>query len=203
MNPNPESAGGNPLPIVLLDLNYTLIDNCDDNAAISFPERIATHTYRHWLVRLLVESGLRVFILTARPQRYRVATLEHIQLSTGWQPERYYGNTHGEPPPVAKERMLRERIFPEFGRAGLDELTPFLGLESNPRTRTMYARHNIPSLSCLQLTPTSNLNQVWKSLATGLFATSPLPPHSTGTCASSSHGMTSQPEWSPTSPATT
>lgn len=169
MNPNPNP----PLPIVLLDLNYTLIDNCDDHPDIPFPERIETHTFRHWLVRLLVEHDVRVFILTARPEKHRERTLAHIQASLGWQPERYYGNTRGEPPPLCKERILKEHLLPEFGVATLSKPSPFIGIESNPRTRTMYAKHLIPSLPWQELSPSMNLHEVWKSRATGLFATSP------------------------------
>ena len=203
MNPNPESDLGLAPPVILLDLNYTLIENCDEQPEIPFPDRIDTHRYRRWLIDLLIENRVHVFILTARPDRHAAHTLRHLYESTGWVPERYYGNTHGEPPPQAKERMLREKLFPELGAPTLTSPSRFLGIESNPRTRAMYARHYIPSISCQELSPGSNLAQVWKSLATGLFATSPSLPLSTGMCASSSHGMTSPPASSPTSPGTT
>lgn len=203
MNPNPESDIALAPPIILLDLNYTLIENCDERAEVPFPDRIDTHRYRRWLIDLLIDSRVHVFILTARPEKHTARTLHHLYESTGWAPERYYGNTHGEPPPQAKQRMLLEKLFPELGAPSLTSPSRFLGIESNPRTRAMYARHLIPSLSCQQLLPGSNLAQVWKSLATGLFATSPSQQLSTGTCANSSPGMTSLPESSPTSPATT
>lgn len=156
---------------MLLDLNYTLVENADERSDLPFAERIGHQRYRQWLVELV--RPLRVFILTARPHRYRELTLVSVEHYTGWKPERYYGNTEGEPPPIAKERMLTEHLLPEFGAASLAQPSPFLGIESNPRTRAMYARHLIPSLPCQALSPSSNLTQVWKSLATGLFATSP------------------------------
>ena len=165
--PNPDQ------PIILLDLNYTLIENCDDFPSVPFPKRIEHHRYRQWLVELV--RPYRVFILTARPEVHRERTLDALRRLTGWTPERYYGNTRNERPPEAKRRMLLEHLLPEFGipqegAAGsfaLKHPVPFLGIESNPRTRTMYAKFAIPSLPCLELNLSSNPTQVWRSLATG------------------------------------
>ena len=162
----------NERPIILLDLNYTLVENCDENGTLPFPERIQLHRYRQWLVELV--KAYRVFILTARPTQHEAQTYRHIKESTGWVPERYYGNTHGEPPPLCKQRILREYLLPEFGAdpEGFGAPSPFLGIESNPRTRTMYAKFFIPSLPCLELNPQSNLTHLWRSLATGPLKTS-------------------------------
>lgn len=47
-------------PIILLDLNYTLVENCDDpENQVPFPRRIDGHIYRQWLVDLVaLASGV-------------------------------------------------------------------------------------------------------------------------------------------------
>lgn len=163
----------NDRPIILLDLNYTLVENCDDHPEVPFAERIELHRYRQWLVELV--RPYRVFILTARPASYESKTYAHIKALTGWVPERYYGNTHLEPPPMAKKRILIDILLPELASegTGFGSPSPFLGIESNPRTRTMYSKFHIPSLPCQELNPNSNLTLLWQSLATGALKTSP------------------------------
>jgi hypothetical protein len=126
--------------IILLDLNYTLIaDQMTSRCIRPIEERVEREQYRMDLVDALV--GYRVFMLTARPERQKAATLAAIsrripQLIL----ERAYFNTHDEQPPDAKRRMLTTRILPE----GIDPATCF-AIESNPLTRKMYAVHGIKS----------------------------------------------------------
>lgn len=120
--------------IYLLDLNYTLVANSHAKAA-PFSRQIEQERYREWLVALL--QPVRVLLVTARPERYRAATLESIRKKTGWEPEAAFFNDLGLPPPELKERLLRERIRPAYGDG------PYLALESNPATRAMYARHGV------------------------------------------------------------
>ena len=47
-------------------------------------------------------------------------------------------------PHLAKLRALREHVFPAYGLPGARE---YVAVESNPRTRAMYAAHGIPSLT--------------------------------------------------------
>jgi hypothetical protein len=160
-------------PIIMLDLNYTLVENCDAHPDVPFAQRIQLHRYRQWLVELV--RPYRVFILTARPAQHEAQTYAHIKAQTGWVPERYYGNTHGLPPPLAKQKILIDILDREFGSEGVGfgSPTPFLGIESNPRTRAMYSRFFIPSIPCTALNPNSNLTHLWQSLATGPLKTSP------------------------------
>jgi hypothetical protein len=44
-------------------------------------------------------------------------------------------------PPAIKEHLLHRDVFPNWGRG-----TEYLAIESNPRSRAMYAKFGIPSL---------------------------------------------------------
>lgn len=123
--------------IYLLDLNYTLVENSEQKRS-PFIAQIAGEQYRRALIDRL--QGERVFLLTARPAKYHEATLASIKAKTGWLPELAFFNSYGLPPPNAKQEMLKA-ILPQFP----DEV--FFGIESNPGTRAMYARHGIKSAS--------------------------------------------------------
>ena len=126
-------TGGVRPDVILLDLNYTLIGDQQTSRYIRpIEERVELEQYRMDLVEALV--GYRVFMLTARPERQKAATLGAIdrripQLIL----ERAYFNTHDEQPPDAKRRMLKTFILPD----GIDPATCF-AIESNPLTRKMY-----------------------------------------------------------------
>lgn len=124
--------------IYLLDLNYTLVANSPARGAPAvrpFTRQIEAEEYRQWLVELLRPHP--VILITARPERYREATLARIQIRTGWQPmEAYFATILGRPP-VIKEYLLRTCIFPRHGSGG------YFALESNPWTRAMYGRYGI------------------------------------------------------------
>lgn len=163
-------------PIILLDLNYTLVANSDDPAnRIPYPQRIQGQNYRSWLIKML--EGYRVFIITARPFRWKTQTLEHLERLENWQPERSYWNTHELQPPDCKQKILLEHLFPEFGNEVLDyetglpgfpeRVSPFFAIESNPRTRTMYARHKIPAFPCELLKRGAVKLPPWKFRETG------------------------------------
>ena len=126
--------------IILLDLNYTLIADQQVSRYIRPIElRVEQEQFRMDLVDTL--AGYRVFMLTARPERQKAATLAAIgrripQLVL----ERAYFNTHDEQPPDAKLRMMREFILPD----GIKPETCF-AIESNPKTRIMYSRLGVQS----------------------------------------------------------
>jgi hypothetical protein len=151
----------NQKPIILLDLNYTLVGNSDDPAnKIPYPGRIIKQTYRRWLIDMI--RDYRVFIITARDAKYKEATLADLQAKEGWLPERSYWNDFNQRPPDCKERILHSFIFTEFGRGvpvGEADLfgspsgfkSPYFAIESNPRTRAMYAKYKIPAAPCEEL----------------------------------------------------
>lgn len=126
--------------VILLDLNYTLIANQQVSRNVRpIERRVEAETYRMDLVEAL--AGYRVFMLTARPDHQKAATLAAIgrripQLVL----ERAYFNTHDEQPPAAKRRMLETYILPD----GIDPAT-CLAIESNPLTRKMYASFGVAS----------------------------------------------------------
>jgi hypothetical protein len=126
--------------IYLLDLNYTLVANSPKRGSSPirpFLRQIEQETYRAWLIELLRPH--RVILITARPNRYREVTLERIAMQTGWTPEEAYFAEIQSRPPMIKEHLLKTYIFPKHGDNG----ALYLGLESNPHTRAMYARHGI------------------------------------------------------------
>ena len=129
--------------IALVDLNYTLVENSPKWGApkiYPFIRQIEQETYRQWLVDFLRDKY--AILITARPQKYREATLERIKLLTGWQPQEAYFAEISATPPDIKEDLLLRYIFPKHGRNGKD----YFGIESNPKTRAMYLRYSIESL---------------------------------------------------------
>lgn len=129
--------------IALVDLNYTLVENSPKWGApkiYPFIRQIEQETYRQWLVDFLRDKY--AILITARPQKYREATLERIKLLTDWQPQEAYFAEISASPPEIKEDLLLRYIFPKHGRNGKD----YFGIESNPKTRAMYLCYNIESL---------------------------------------------------------
>lgn len=129
--------------IALVDLNYTLVENSPKWGApkiYPFIRQIEQETYRQWLVDFLRDKY--AILITARPQKYREATLERIKLLTDWQPQEAYFAEISATPPEIKEDLLLRYIFPKHGRNGED----YFGIESNPKTRAMYLCYNIESL---------------------------------------------------------
>lgn len=129
--------------IALVDLNYTLVENSPKWGApkiYPFIRQIEQETYRQWLVDFLRDKY--AILITARPQKYREATLERIKLLTGWQPQEVYFAEISATPPEIKEDLLLRYVFPKHGRNGED----CFGIESNPKTRAMYLRYSIESL---------------------------------------------------------
>jgi len=123
--------------IILLDLNYTLVENSEEKHK-PFVKQIEAERYRAWLVKLIKSHP--VILMTARPAQYSAATLASIQEKTGWQPNEALFNCYGLMPPLAKERMLKEHVLPKYANAEM------LAIESNPATRAMYSRYGIRSV---------------------------------------------------------
>lgn len=128
----------------LVDLNYTLVGNSPkwgEPRITPFSRQIEQETYRQWVVDFLRDKY--AILITARPARYREQTLERILSQTGWQPQEAYFAEIFASPPKTKEDLLLRYIFPKQGKNGAD----FFGIESNPKTRDMYACYVIKSLS--------------------------------------------------------
>ena len=128
----------------LVDLNYTLVGNSPkwgEPRITPFSRQIEQETYRQWLVDFLRDKY--AILITARPIRYKEQTLARIFSQTNWQPQEVYFAEISATPPEIKEDLLLRYIFPKHGKNGTD----FFGIESNPKTRAMYERYGIKSLS--------------------------------------------------------
>lgn len=128
----------------LVDLNYTLVGNSPkwgEPRITPFSRQIELETYRQWLVNFLRDKY--AILITARPIRYKEQTLARIFSQTNWQPQEAYFAEISATPPEIKEDLLLRYIFSKHGKNGED----FFGIESNPKTRAMYERYGIKSLS--------------------------------------------------------
>jgi hypothetical protein len=129
-------------PIILLDLNYTLVANspAHGSAPKRMEKRLAGEQYRQWLVNLVRPHT--VILMTARPESWMTQTLDRIETQTGWRPESAcFAPIGWWNPPAIKQHFLHKRVFPIHG-----ESARYIAIESNPRSREMYARHEIPCL---------------------------------------------------------
>lgn len=128
----------------LVDLNYTLVGNSPkwgEPRITPFSRQIELETYRQWLVTFLHDKY--AILITARPAKYKEQTLARILSQMNWQPQEAYFAEISAPPPEIKKGLLLRYIFPKHGKNGAD----FFGIESNPKTRAMYERYGIKSLS--------------------------------------------------------
>ena len=124
--------------ICLLDLNYTLVSNQATTKTLRpFSRRLAAEEYRTDLIEAV--RGDHVILITARPDRQGEETLTNILRKTGWQPAEAYFNDIDGWPPAFKESALQRFIFPKHGEDG----SLYYAVESNPRTRAMYAKFGI------------------------------------------------------------
>lgn len=127
--------------IYLLDLNFTLVANNPPRGAPSEPmaRRMQTELYRQWLVELLRPH--EVILITARPDSWKEPTLARIAELTAWQPmDAYFDDGVTRTPPAIKRHILIDLIFPKYGRGD------YYAIESNPKTRAVYATLGIPSV---------------------------------------------------------
>ena len=127
-------------PIILLDLNYTLVANSPvhGTAPKRMEKRLADEQYRQWLVELA--RPYTVVLMTARPETWTIKTLDRIEDQTGWRPQdACFAPIGWWNPPAIKQHFLYKRVFPIHG-----ESARYIAIESNPRTREMYARFSIP-----------------------------------------------------------
>lgn len=127
--------------IYLLDLNFTLVGNSAPHGTRQEPmsKRMKTEIYRQWLVEMLRPH--QVILITARPDNWKEPTLARIKELTGWEPmDAYFDDGVIRTPPAIKRHILIDLIFPKYGRG------EYYGIESNPKTRAVYAAFGIPSV---------------------------------------------------------
>ena len=130
---------------VLLDLNYTLVSNSDIKRS-PFIRQIEHEQYRGWLVELLL--GHRIILVTARPSKYRGATLQRLRDTIGFEPDDAYFNDTPKPPHIFKRDLFDDILQKKYGHSG-----PFVAVESNPRTILEYRARGIACLSVTGVNP--------------------------------------------------
>lgn len=127
--------------IILLDLNYTLVSNQQSTRLLRpFSLRMEKEEYRKDLLDAIQDNY--VVIVTARPEYQKQNTLVNIWKKMNWYPAESYFNDINAEPPAFKESALRRFIFPKHGSTG----SQYLAIESNPKTRAMYARYGIEAV---------------------------------------------------------
>ena len=128
--------------IILLDLNYTLVANnpARGTTPVRMDKRLANEQYRQWQFELVRPDT--VVLSTARPETWTTKTLDRIEEQTGWRPQDACFAPKGWwNPPAIKEHLLKKEVFPTHG-----DDARYFAIESNPRTREMYAKFSIPCI---------------------------------------------------------
>jgi hypothetical protein len=136
--------------LILLDYSATLVSNFSERAKWYAINRI--NPYEGWikkerirmnLVDMLKAGNYKVILITARPIEYQEITLEQIKMQTGgWLPDEWYFNEWKANPPNCKLRILKNYIYPKYGKKG----SRFMAIESNQQTRSMYKKAGIHAL---------------------------------------------------------
>ena len=127
--------------IILLDLNSTYAENANQvHIMRKGIYNVKSEFYRKWLTSLL--RKYKVLMLTSRPEYYKTETLKRISELEMWQPEKAFFNKWRLPAPTAKEKMLHDFVWPEYGYL---EDTKYIAIESNFKSRDMFAKHGISS----------------------------------------------------------
>lgn len=132
--------------IILMDLNVALSSNFKDMRKYSFETFVKeVEEYRDWMVDLLRSEY--VILITARNIKWGVHTLDRIHKLTNWVPnEALFNDTgiSGSEAPLIKKTQFIEKVVPRHG----DYLGKYYAIESNPRTREMYASIGVQAFDC-------------------------------------------------------
>jgi hypothetical protein len=136
-------------PIILLDLNYTLVGNSENKKA-PFIRQIEQEEYRRDLIDLVRPHF--VVLITARPDKYRTITLNHIKTQTNWQPQEAIFNNTNLAPHLFKPKAIKEMLATKEYNSTNDGrifyvLKGMIAIESNPRTIEAYKKMEILCLS--------------------------------------------------------
>ena len=122
--------------IILLDLNYTLISNSWAIRLEKLPQKIYKRKYEHELVNLIKDNY--VILITASPYKTSYDSLKHIEENTDLKIAESYWN-FGKRPPELKRYWLEKAVLQKHG----NNPDKYLAIESNPKTREMYAEFGI------------------------------------------------------------
>jgi hypothetical protein len=125
---NRQETDSSRRPIILLDINYTLVANSPAHgiAPVRMEKRLAGEQYRQWLVDLV--RPYTVILMTARPENWMTRSLDHIEDQTGWRPQHAcFAPIGWWNPPEIKQHFLHKRVFPIHG-----ESAGYIAIESTP-----------------------------------------------------------------------
>ena len=122
--------------IILLDLNYTLISNSWAIRFEKFPQKINKRKYEHELIKLINDNY--IILITASPYETSYDSLKHIEENTDLKIDESYWNFKKRPPAL-KRYWLEKAVLPTHG----DDPEKYLAIESNEKTREMYAEFGI------------------------------------------------------------
>ena len=122
--------------IILLDLNYTLISNSWQIRFEKFPQKINKRKYEHDLISLINDNY--IILITASPYETSFDSLRHIEENTDLKIDESYWNFKKRPPAL-KRYWLEKAVLPTHG----DNPEKYLAIESNEKTREMYAEFSI------------------------------------------------------------
>ena len=125
-----------PDRIILLDLNYTLISNSWKIRRDQLPQKIYNRKYEHELVELIKDNY--VILITASPYYTSYDSLKHIEENTDLEIAESYWN-FGKRPPELKRYWLENAVLRGHG----NDPEKYLAIESNEKTREMYAEFGI------------------------------------------------------------
>lgn len=121
--------------VILLDLNYTLVENSGETM---MSNRSHAERYRLWLVDLLRDK--HVALVTVRHISERDETLDRIAAQTcGWQPqETHFREEVRMKAPEWKSLVYEHRIAP------VRDLSGILAIESNAQVHKRYDSFGVP-----------------------------------------------------------
>jgi hypothetical protein len=133
------NGGGNMngKPIILLDLNVTLVIN---NNVHEMPYYYRPHLeeYRTWLVGICRTH--HTILITSRPEKYKKDTLLNLHKRENWQPNEALFNQWPIAAPEAKKRFMETHVIPTHGTP---QNQRYIAIESNTKTRAMYKTLNV------------------------------------------------------------
>ena len=140
------APGATPAPVILLDLNWTFVENAREAYRLPHTYNVAAERYRMWMLPFLCAH--EVVLITVRPERLKASTLDRFEALCGWRPAMACFNPWRLAAPACKDRHLVETVFPRFGSP---QAGRYLALESNAKTRVMYAGYGIPAMTQQEL----------------------------------------------------
>lgn len=121
--------------VILLDLNSTLAEKTDYNPA-TYTYNVAGDVYSKELSDLLKQGNYEIHLITARGEKYKKETIIKINSDIGLDIDSYAFKP--KYPFIAVQHFKREYVQ-KLVSSGEYELSDFIAIESNWKTREQYA----------------------------------------------------------------